>query len=92
MQLIAAWVQSSVQVSRWRGSSGIDGSALTLPMLYTIPSLFPTSWKRTELLLLAQLPRFTSNRIFNLTSVARGRNNPMFATRKKLSMKVMTGL
>jgi hypothetical protein len=32
-----------VQVSRWRGSSVIDGSALALPMFYTIPSLFPTS-------------------------------------------------
>jgi hypothetical protein len=39
----ATWVHDFVQVSRWRGSSVIDGSALALPMFYTIPSLFPTS-------------------------------------------------
>jgi hypothetical protein len=39
----ATWVHRLVQVSRWRGSSVIDGSALALPMFYTIPSLFPTS-------------------------------------------------
>jgi hypothetical protein len=39
----ATSVHRFVQVSRWRGSSVIDGSALALPMFYTIPSLFPTS-------------------------------------------------
>jgi hypothetical protein len=39
----ATSVHHFVQVSRWRGSSVIDGSALALPMFYTIPSLFPTS-------------------------------------------------